>query len=177
MAKNREQKRTILAELSDKIGRSKSIVFTKFDALGVKENEELRKKLAAEDSEYLVTKKTLLKIALENNGLNDVNPRDFDGRIAAVFGYSDEVAPAKVVDEFRKTREQKINFVGGILEHKFLSAQDVQSLAKLPSKQELYAQIVGSLNAPISGFVNVLAGNIRGLVNVLKAIEDKQAAK
>jgi len=68
-----------------------------------------------------------------------------------------------------------VSFLGGILEGKFLSKEEVLALAKLPSKQELYAKVVGSLNAPISGFVNVLAGNIRGLVNVLKAIEEKKA--
>lgn len=174
MAKTKEQKRTILKELSERVEKSKSIVFTRFDSLGVKENEELRQKLKEENSEYYVAKKTLLKLALEEKGLKDINPREFEGRVAAIFGYEDEVAPAKIVDDFKKNHEDKINFVGGVLENKFLSATEVEALAKLPSKQELYAKIVGSLNAPVSGFVNVLAGNIRGLVNVLKAIEEKK---
>ena len=91
------------------------------------------------------------------------------------FGYEDEVVPAKIVDEFKKTHEEQINFIGGVLENNFLSAEKIQELAKLPSKQELYAKIVGSLNAPISGFVNVLAGNMRNLVYVLKAIEEKKS--
>ncbi len=174
MAKSKEQKKEILEGLKDKIGKSKSIVFTKFDGLQVKENEELRNKLKEENSEYYVAKKTLLDLALKDSDTK-VDVQSFDGKIATVFGYEDEVAPAKIIDEFKKDREDKIEFLGGILEGKFLSPEEVTALAKLPSKQELYAKIVGSLNAPVSGFVNVLAGNLRNLVYVLKAIEEKKA--
>lgn len=175
MAKNKEQKKAILDNLSLKIKKSKSVVFAKFDALGVKENEELRQRLREENSEYMVAKKTLLGLAFEKEKIEGLNPRNFEGRVAAIFGYEDEVAPAKVLDEFKKKNKDKIDFVGGILEGKFLNTNEVIALAKLPSKQELYAKIVGSLNAPVSGIVNVLAGNLRGLMNVLKAIEEKKA--
>lgn len=175
MAKNKEQKGEILRTLKTKIGESKSIVFAKYDALTVKENEDLRKQLKAEKNEYLVAKKTLIGLALAESEIKDVDAKNLDGKVAIVFGYEDEVSPAKVVDNFRKEHEGKIDFVGGILENRFISAEEVNSLAKLPSKQEMYAKIVGSLNAPISGFVNVLAGNLRGLVTVLKAIEEKKA--
>jgi large subunit ribosomal protein L10 len=175
MAKNKEQKGEILRNLKTKINDSKSIVFAKYDALTVKENEDLRKQLKAEKNEYLVAKKTLIGLALEENNIKGVEAKSLDGKVAIVFGYEDEVSPAKVVDKFRKDHEGKIDFVGGILENKFLSADEVNALAKLPSKEELYAKVVGSLNAPVSGFVNVLAGNMRGFVNVLKAIEEKKA--
>jgi large subunit ribosomal protein L10 len=175
MAKTREQKRDILNGLLNKIEKSKSVVFAKFGALQVKENEELRQKLQEENSEYVVAKKTLLGLAFEKQKIEGLNPRDFEGRIATIFGYEDEVAPAKILEEFRKNNGDKIDFVAGILENKLLSTEEVTALAKLPSKQELYAKIVGSMNAPVSGFVNVLAGNLRGLMNVLKAIEEKKA--
>ena len=174
MAKSKQEKKDILAALSDKLDRSKSIIFAKFDKLSVSDNNDLRQKLKDESNEYYVVKKTLLDKALKDKDYQDVDVKAFDGRVAAVFGYEDEVSPAKVVDEFRKDHEEQIDFVGGILENKFLDADAVNQLAKLPSKDELYAKMVGSLNAPVSGFVNVLAGNIRGLVNVLKAIEDKK---
>ena len=170
---NKEQKRTILHDLTEKISKSKSIVFTKFDKLTVKENEELRNQLKAENSEYCVAKKTLINLALKNSGF-DVDAKHFEGKIAAIFGYQDEVAPAKIVNLFKKTCGDKIEFVGGILENKFITPTQVTFLAKLPSKQELYAQIVGSINAPISGFVNVLAGNLRNFVGVLNAIKESK---
>lgn len=175
MPKTKEQKGVILRNLDEKIKNSKSIVFANFNALSAKSSESLRNELRKENSEYYVAKKTLLNKALTGKGLEEINAKDFDGKLAAIFGYEDEVAPAKVVDKFMKTNVDKIQFVGGFLENKFLSAAEVGQLAKLPSKQELYAKIVGSLNAPISGFVNVLGGSLKKLLYVLKAIEEKKA--
>jgi large subunit ribosomal protein L10 len=100
-----------------------------------------------------------------------------DGQLAAIFGYEDEVAPAKVVDTFLADKENagKIAFLGGVLEGRFIDKDQVTALAKIPSREELYAKLVGSMNAPVSGFVNALAGNLRNLVGVLKAIEEKKA--
>jgi large subunit ribosomal protein L10 len=175
MAKTKVQKRDILNGLKDKISRSKSIVFASFNALGVKENEDLRVKLRKENSEYYVAKKTLLGMALKDRAISGLDVKSLDGKVAAVFSYQDEVAPAKIVFDFRKGKEDKIKFVGSILEGKFLSEVDTMALAQLPSKQELYAKLVGSLNSPISGFVNALAGNLKNLVYVLKAIEGKKS--
>ncbi len=172
MPKNKEQKKEILRDLDEKIKKSKSIVFATFDALEVKDNEELRNNLKKENGEYYVSKKTLLDLAFKNNSLSDIDIKNLPGKVAAVFAYEDQVSPAKVVFNFRKNHEGKIDFVGGVLDGKMISKEDVENLAKLPSKQELYAKLVGSLNAPVSGFVNVLAGNLRGLVTVLKAIGD-----
>lgn len=175
MPKNKIQKGEIFRNLNEKIKKSKSMVFAGFNAFGVKDNENLRAQLRKENSEYYVAKKTLMNLAFKENKI-DINIRDFDGKVAAIFSYEDEVAPAKVLGEFRKgkDKEAKIFFLGGILEGRLLSKQEVEALSVLPSKTELYAKLVGSLNAPISGFVNVLAGNIRNLVNVLKAIEEKK---
>lgn len=177
MPKTKLQKQEILRTLEKKIKKAKSIVFTEFNSLGVKDNEELRNSLREAGSEYMVAKKTLLNLAFEKEKFENLDIKSFEGKIAAVFGYEDEVAPAKIVDEFQNKNEEnkeKVRLVAGILENKFLNTAEVMALAKLPSKDELYAKIVGSLNASISGFVNVMAGNIRGLVNVLKAIEEKK---
>jgi len=174
MPKSKEQKRTILKELGEKIAKAKSIVFTKFNGLTVKENEALRAKLLKENTEYYVAKKTLFNLAFKDKAIAGLEVKNFNGQVAAVFGYGDEVAPAKIVDQFKKDKEGKLEFIGGILENKFLSGAEVSALAKLPSKQELYARIVGSINAPVAGLVNALAGNIRNLVQVLKAVSEKK---
>lgn len=176
MPKNKIQKQEILRNLSEKIKKSKSVIFAGFNAFGVKDNENLRAKLIAGNNEYYVAKKTLMNIAFKDQNVASLNARDFDGKVAAIFSYEDEVSPAKILGEFRKDKEKenKIVFLGGILENKLLSKDQVEALAKLPSKQELYAKLVGSMNAPISGFVNVLAGNLRNFVGVLKAISEKK---
>ena len=176
MPKNKIQKQEILRNLTEKFKKSKSVVFAGFNALSVKDNENLRAQLRKENSEYYVAKKTLMNIAFKDQ-MKDLNVREMDGKLAAIFSYEDEVAPAKILGNFRKDKdkENRVFFLGGILENKLLSKAEVEALSQLPSKPELYARLVGTMNAPISGFVNVLAGNIKNLLYVLKAIEDKKA--
>jgi large subunit ribosomal protein L10 len=175
MPKSKLQKQEILRSLRKKIGDSKSIIFTAFNGLEVKDNEALRALLRKENGEYYVAKKTLMGLALKDSAIEGVDIKSLPGKTAAVFSYGDEVSSAKIVFNFKKDKADKIVFVGGIMDGKFLTKEQVEALAQLPSKTELYAKLVGSLNAPISGFVNVMAGNLRGLVGALKAIADKKA--
>jgi len=172
MAKSKEQKQEILKTLEEKISRSKSIVFASFNALGVQDNQELRAKLREEGGEYYVAKKTLIDLALKDQKIKDLDIKTFEGKLATIFSYDDEVGAVKALDTFRKDNDEKLNFMGGILENKFLSAEEVSNLAKIPSREELYAKMVGSLNAPVSGFANVLAGNLRKLVYALNAVKE-----
>jgi len=169
MAKTKQQKDEMVAEIVDAIGKSKAVVFANFQGLSIKDTDELRKKAREANIGVAVTKKTLLKIACEQAGITDAAPRELDGGVATLFGFADEVAPAKLVHTFAKTHEPA-KILGGILEGHFINAARAQALALLPGKQELLAKMVGSLNAPVSGFVNVLAGNLRGLVRVLDGI-------
>jgi large subunit ribosomal protein L10 len=172
MAKTKLQKQEILRDLEAKLGRAKSLVFASFNTLTVFENEELRNELRKENNEYYVAKKTLLAMALKADG-QEVNVDNFSGQVAVVFSYGDEVSGAKTLSQFIKTHADKVEFVGGVIDGKFIEPAAVKELAQLPSKQELYAKLVGTINAPVSGLVNVLAGNLRGLVQVLKAISEK----
>jgi len=142
--------------------------------LGVKENEDLRKQLKSEQSEYYVAKKTLLDLSLRDKNIKGIDAKSFAGRVAIIFGYQDEVAPAKIVDKFSREHEDKIEFIGGILENKYIEKDEIMALAKLPSRIELYAKLVGSLSAPMSGLANALTDNTRKLVYALNAIIDKK---
>lgn len=174
MAKSRQQKQEAVAVLTDSLKQSKGVVFANFQGLKVKESEELRSICRKQKVTYVASKKTLMKRVLTEAGL-DIDTKAFSGGVAAVFGFEDEVAPAQIVADFAKKHEVVAIF-GGILEGKYIDAAKVTALSKLPSKQQLLGQLVGTLNAPISGFVNVLAGNMRGLVTVLGAIKDKKTA-
>ena len=110
MAKNKIQKQEIVRDLEEKIKKSKSIILTSFDGLGVKDNEELRNSLRQENGEYYVSKKTLLDLALKSNKINDLDVKGLDGKVAVVFAYEDQVSPAKVIFNFRKNNEGKIDF-------------------------------------------------------------------
>lgn len=173
MAKTREKKEQEVGLLKDNLEKSKSVVFANYNGLKVKEVEELRKKCRAERVGYQVVKKTLLKKSLSEVKMESEAVSDFNGGIAVTFGFDDEVAPAKILNDFAKEHEA-LEFFGGFLEGSYVGPEKILALAKLPSKQELLAKVVGSIKAPVSGFVNVMAGNLRGLVQVLNAIKENK---
>ncbi len=173
MAKTRQQKEESVSSLATRIKESKSVIFANFQGLKVSESEELRGQCREQNVGYLASKKSLVRKALSDSGF-EVDTKAFEGGVAAVFGIEDEVAPAQLLHNFAK-KHDVVTFYGGVLEGKYIDGKKVEELAKLPSKQELYAKLVGSINAPVSGFVNVLAGNLRGLVSVLNNIKEAKA--
>lgn len=174
MAKTRAQKEQIVSDLKDKLSKIKSLVFAEFSGLSVNDMEGLRQAARDENVEVSVAKKTLMGIAASEAGLKNVDTDGLPNSVVTLFGYEDEVVPAKLVADFAKTHEG-VQIVGGVIEGEFTASEQMIALSKLPGKQELYAKLVGSLNSPMSGFANVLAGNLRGLVTALKAIQEQKA--
>lgn len=174
MAITKQHKEKIIEKLVENLGKTKSVVFADFQGLKMPEIEELREECLKQGIGYIVAKKTLLNIALEKAGIKNADTKAIEGSLATVFGYEDEVAPAKALAEFAKAHDA-LEIKAGILEGKMVPLEEVIKLSKLLSKPELYAKVVGSINAPISGFVNVLAGNMRGLVYALNAIKESKS--
>lgn len=173
MAKTRKEKEQLVSEISDKLSNMKGAVFTSVSGYTMEDANVLRQKGKDSGVELLITKKSLLLLALEKNGFS-VNRDEFEGSILSSFGYDDEVSAAKIMSDFSKERDE-IKVVGGVLEGQLVGADAIKQLATLPSKDELLAKVVGSINAPVSGFVNVLAGNLRNLVYVLNSIKEAKA--
>ncbi|MBU0614237.1 50S ribosomal protein L10 [Patescibacteria group bacterium] len=174
MAKTRGQKEEIVARIADKFRNMKAAAFSSVSGFTMNQANELRAQAREQGAEVFITKKTLLGLAVQEAGLDDVDPRSLDGSILTAISYDDEVTAAKIIKDFSKKNES-LKIVAGILEGKSISAEKTEQLAALPGKQQLLGQLVGTLNAPVSGFVNVLAGNMRGLVTVLGAIKDQKA--
>jgi large subunit ribosomal protein L10 len=170
MAKSKQQKETDLAELTEKIKGAKSIVLSEYRGTTVKDIDNFRNALRKEDLFAKVYKVTLVKKALEANGI--AASVDYKTPVILAISNDDEVAAARIVKGVGKT-VQTIKILSGVVDGKFVEKAQVAALADLPSKQELRAKLVGTINAPVSGFVNVLAGNIRGLINVLNAVAAK----
>ncbi len=173
MPKTRLQKEEALTDLKQKFSDSKGVVFAKYMGLTVNEIQELRSNLKEENSEMIVSKKRLVALMLEDAGVAKEDIVPMEGAVAVIFGYSDEVAPAKVVAEFAKKHEFA-GFHGGVLDGKVIDESAVIELSKLPSKIELLAKVVGTIKAPITGFVTVLGGNLRGLAQVLNQIKEQK---
>lgn len=179
MALAKQQKGEIVNVLSDKIKNAKSFVFVKYDGLNVNQSTKVRTECRKEGVECMVAKKTLIQLALKDNSLDsNVDVTKLEGAVMTVLSATDEVQAAKSIKDLSKDLS-KLKFLGGFMQKEeggfyYLDAQAITSLAELPSKLELRAQFVRVINGPVSGFVNVLAGNIRNLANVLNAIKDQK---
>jgi len=171
MALTKEKKKQMLTELEDKIAHAKAAVFVEYAGTKVMPMQELRKSLREKKIILRVTKNTLLRKALEKNNVK-VDDAILDKQIAVAFDTEDEVNPAKILYEKAKEVET-LKVLGTLVNGEFYGPEMVTQLASMPPRDVLVAQVVGTINAPISGFVNVLAGNLRGLVNVLKAHQEK----
>ncbi len=171
MPKTKEQKKQIIKNLEDKIEKSRIIIFSRFLGLKVNDINELRKECKNNNSEYYVSKKTLLERAFSKENSLKSKIGELNGEIALLFGYNDEIISAKILNEFND--KHKIDILGGVLENKFVNSDTIKTLANLPSKQELLSKLVYLIKSPISGMTNTLSGNIRGFINVLKNIKDK----
>ncbi len=164
MPTSKEKKEEIIKDLKEKIKEQKSIVFVKIKDYKTKDLEALKKELKQQECSFLVTKKTLLNIALKEMKMDSV---PFQTQFGLAFSFKDEVVPAKIVQKKATNK----NILGGFLENELKSKEEMVALAKLPSKDMLLQQLVGSISSPISGFLNVLQGNIKGLMCVLSSIK------
>jgi large subunit ribosomal protein L10 len=164
------QKKQLVEDLARKIKESKAVVFSDFKGLSVKDMTTLRKELKGKGVDFQVLKKTLLNIALKDAKI-ETDVKKMEGQIAVAVSAVDEIEAAKIIAKMAKANEN-LKIVGGLLGKQNLTKEEVVNLSKLPTKDELLAKLAATLNAPVSGFVNVLAGNLRGLVQVLKAIGD-----
>ena len=162
-----EAKRESVADLVDRIKRSTIAIATDFSGLGVNQLTELRRRLREQGVEYRVVKNRLAALAATEAGVDRFREL-LEGVTGIVFGYGEPEAAAKVVDQYVKQTRSPLRIRNGIMAGEVLTAAQVNAIAVLPPKQELRAMLLGQLNAPIAGLVNVLIGPVRGLAIVLQ---------
>lgn len=170
-----QAKKELVEEIKEKVDKSQSVVLVDYRGLNVDELTKLRQECREAGVEYKVYKNTMMRFAFKDAGLEDFN-QFLTGPNAIAFGYEDPVQAAKITYNFSKDHEN-LEIKAGIVDGKIIDLEEVKSLASLPSKEVLIAQALMGLNAPITGFVNVLQGNIRNLVYALNAIQEKKQAE
>ncbi len=170
----KEEKAAVVSQLKEAFSDYQVLILTDYRGLDVESMNALRRQLQESGATFRVAKNTLLRIASEGTDVEKLQEL-FTGPTAIAISTEDPVAPAKVLKEFAKDHDA-LKIKGGILSGKPLSVSDVESLASLPDRDVLLAQLLSVLNASQTGLVNVLAGVIRGLLNVLHAVEEKKAA-
>jgi len=171
-----QQKAEAIQSIKEKLEKAQAVVLTDYRGLNVAQVTELRKRLREAGVEYKVLKNTLTKIAAKEVGIDEAVDSYLEGPTAVAFTYGDPVAVAKILADYAKDND-KLEIKAGILENKVIDAAGVQALAKLPSREVLIAQVLAGMQAPISGFVNVLQGTIRNLVYALDAVRQQKEEK
>jgi len=174
MALSSAKKADVINDVSELVNSAKLTVFAKYSGTSVKSLQQLRRQAMADGTTVKIIKNRLFKKAIESNEkFKGVDLEFLTGQLLYAFNSSDEVAPAQNLAAFAKD-EPQIEFIGGLnADGLILNASDIKTLASLPSKEQLRAQLAGTISAPLSGFVNVMSANVRGVVNVLSARADQ----
>ena len=172
MAVIRPEKVAKIAEIKELLSTSKCTILVDFCGLTVAQDTALRRKMREAGVHYNVVKNTLLRIAAQEVGIEGLEP-SLEKNTAIAVAQEDPVAVAKVVCDFAmENKELKVKV--GVLDGKVIGADEIKALAALPPKEVLVAKLLGSMNAPISGFVNVLQGTIRNVVYALDAVRKQK---
>jgi large subunit ribosomal protein L10 len=169
-----QQKQEAVADVVVKLKGAVSGVVVDYKGISVANDTKLRKELREAGVFYAVVKNSILRRAAEQTGyegLKDV----LAGSTAVAISENDAVAPAKILQKYAEGSKGTFTIKAGFVEGNVVDAKGVEALAKLPSREELVAMTLRGFNAPISGFVNVLNANIRGLVVALNQIAEKSA--
>lgn len=167
-------KEAIVAEVQEKFATAQSLILIDYRGVSVAQDTELRNQFRAAGVEYKVIKNEVIKRAANNLEFENLDAL-LQGPTSVAYSAEDAVAPAKIIAKFIKDTD-KMSVKGGVLEGKAIDAAMVDSLAKLPSKEELLAKMMGSLNAPVTGLVMTLSGVLSKFVRVLDAVKGTKSA-
>ena len=170
MAISKDKKQTLVADLTELLSSSKMTVFAKYQGLTVAELQELRKAARENGVKIKVVKNRLVRVAMGEIAVyKDTDTSGLTGQLLYAISDSDEVMPAKILNEFAKTHAAleisgAFNDAGGAL-----ATDEVKALAALPSKNELIAQVVAQLLSPVTDSISGLSGGLSGIVSGLEA--------
>lgn len=167
MAISRARKEELVALYGDLLQRSDAIFLAEYKGMSVKTMEALRLEVDKVNGAFHVTKNTLLQHILEEADI-DVPADILQGQLATGFALTEAPSLAKALVDFA-SKQESMTIKGGFLGTRYLTAAEVEALAKLPSLDQLRAQLLGLINAPAQNIVGVVAGGVRQIVNVLDA--------
>jgi large subunit ribosomal protein L10 len=172
----KEQKAEQVDVLTEKLRKAKVAVLTDYRGLKVSQIQELRGKLRGAGVEYRVIKNTLARRAAKEAGHDALEP-ELKGPVAIAFGYDNDLgAPSKVINEFIRATRLKLDIVGGLVEGRVFSPDQMKQLADLPTRETLLAQLMGTLQSPVAQLVGIMQTPLQQLLGVLEAYKTKLEA-
>ncbi len=173
MAITKDKKKQVVDSLVEQIKNSKSAVLLDFKGTTVSDLEAVRGELRQSKANMKVTKKTLIKLALENAGLDTAGMPELEGEIAMAFSQESEIDAPKIIGSAIKTKKT-MKILGGLMEDKFLSIQEVIALSTLPTREQLLGMFVGTIAAPVNNLVWGLNDVVGRLVRTLDAVKNSK---
>lgn len=174
-AKVLEQKKAVVEELAENMQNAQAGVLVDYKGITVAEDTKLRRDLRAAGVVYHVVKNSLLTFAVRKIGFQALEPV-LNNTTALAYSMDDMIAPAKILNEYAKKSGGKFKIKAGFVDGGVIGAAEVAELAEMPPKEQLIARALAGFNAPLTGFANVLNGNLRGLAVALNAIAEKKSA-
>jgi large subunit ribosomal protein L10 len=171
----KEQKVQQIEVLTEKLQKAKVAVLTDYRGLTVSQMQELRGKLRTGNVEYRVVKNTLARRAADAAGYAALES-ELKGPIAIAFGYEDLSLPPRLINEFVRATRLKLEVVGGLVEGRVFNRDQIKQLADLPSRENLIAQLLGTLQSPVGQLVGIMQTPLQQLVGVLEAYKSKLEA-
>ena len=171
----KEQKAEQVDVLTEKLKKAKVVVLTDYRGLKVSQIQDLRGKLRGGDVEYRVVKNTLARRAAEAAGFPTFKDA-LKGPVAIAFGYDDLGVPARLINEWVRATRLKLEVVGGLVEGRVFSPDQVKQLADLPSREALIAQLMGTLQSPVAQLVGIMQTPLQQLLGTLEAYKTKLEA-
>ena len=173
MSKSRTQKEELLQKYKDLIESKSGYLLVNSDKIDTATTTKLKIELKGVGANFTVVKNSIFKVALQDSK-QPLQVQEFDGPTAIIGFEEDPTQPAKLVKKIQKEMEL-LSPRSGVYEGEFLTAERVMQLADIPSREVLLSRLVGTMNAPLTGFMNAVTGNVRGLTMVLKGISEKKA--
>lgn len=172
----REKKVAIVDNLTELFRKCSIGILTDYRGITANELTDLRRQFRGKGIDFKVVKNTLARFAAEKAGREDLSGL-FQGPVALVFGYGSEVETAKTLDEYNRNLKTSLEIRGGFLTERRLTAVEITSLAKLPSREVLIGRVMGGMQAPIIGLLFRLSAPLQGIIGVLQARINQLEAK
>ncbi len=169
---NREQKAAVIDEVAGQLSASEGIFAVDYRGVTVAQIADVREKLRESDTKLRVVKNSLSELAADKAGVTGLKPL-LSGPTALAIVRGDVALAAKALNDAARALRGPLEFKGGVLNGSILSADDVRAIAKLPAREILHAQLVGTVAAPLTGLVRGLNAIIAGLAVALQEIADK----
>ncbi|MBO8129888.1 MAG: 50S ribosomal protein L10 [Candidatus Marinimicrobia bacterium] len=165
----------IVEQITEKFKKSKGMYFVDFLGMNVEQVNSLRKEMRNANIDYRVLKNTLLRLAADKSGLNENVKKFFTGPTAVAFSYDDPTIPAKVLTDFiKKNKIEHLRIKGCLFENEIYYENEVENIAKLPTKDELLAKFIATIQTPLSNLVATLSSPFTQLIGVLNALKEKK---